>query len=275
VQDERSQFIHDVQAAAEAFAAICRRYGISRKTGYKWLERSRQEGLAGLADRSRAPHRQPHAVSESLEQQILDARAAHPSWGERKLKAWLERKHPNEPWPSHSTIGALLKRRGLTHARKRRRQASPSDKLTVSRLPNQVWAIDFKGWFCTGDGSRCDPLTVSDTASRFLLRCQAVARTDTAHVRPLLEAVFREYGLPQVILSDNGTPFSSTGLAGLSRLNVWWTRLGIRPERIRLLMRGAGPSRAERAPRAHAPHAEGRDGQAAALNAARTAAGVR
>jgi transposase InsO family protein len=232
VQDQRSHFIYDVLADQETFAALCRRYTISRKTGYKWLDRYREKGVAGLADRSRAPHQQARAVDAVTEQRILDARAAHPTWGEGKLEALLKREQPDAYCPTHSTIGALLKRRGLTHPRKRRNRATPSDKLTIGHRPNPVWAIDFKGWFRTTDGSRCDPLTVSDSASRFLLRCQVVERTDTAHVRPLMEALFRENGLPEVILSDNGAPFSSTGLAGLSRLNVWWTRLGIRAERI-------------------------------------------
>ena len=130
---------------------------------------------------------------------------------EDKLKTRLERTNPDINWPAHSTIGALLKRHGLTHPGKRRRHATPSSKLTSAKAPNQVWAIDFKGWFETGDGKRCDPLTISDTASRYLLRCQRVARSDTAHVRPLMEATFREYGLPTRILSDNGPPFASTG----------------------------------------------------------------
>jgi len=187
---------------------------------------------SGLADRSRARLQQAHALDDATQQRVLVARAAHPTWGERKIEALLKREQPEAPCPRHSTIGVLLKRHGLTHPRKRRRRATPSDKLTIGQLPNQVWAIDFKGWFRTGDSSRCDALTVSDSASRFLLRCQVIERTDTAHVQRLMEALFRENGLPEVILSDNGAPFSSTGLAGLSRLNVWWTRLGIRPQRI-------------------------------------------
>jgi len=119
------------------------------------------------------------------------ARAAHPTWGERKIEALLKREQPETHCPRHSTIGVLLKRHGLTHPRKRRRRATPSDKLTIGHLPNQVWAIDFKGWFRTGDSSRCDTLTVSDSASRFLLRCQVIERTDTAHVQRLMEALFR------------------------------------------------------------------------------------
>ncbi len=213
-------------------AAVCRRFGVSRKTGYKWLDRYAQQGVAGLADQSKAPKRQAQAFPAEIEREILALRARYPTWGEDKLKARLERTNPDINWPAHSTIGALLKRHGLTHPGKRRRHATPSSKLTSAKAPNQVWAIDFKGWFDTGDGKRCDPLTISDTASRYLLRCQRVARSNTAHVRPLMEATFREYGLPTRILSDNGPPFASTGLAGLSRLSVWWIRLGIQLQRI-------------------------------------------
>ncbi len=232
VQDERLRFVQEVLTREDAMAAVCRRFGVSRKTGYKWLDRFAQQGVAGLADQSKAPKRQAQAFPAEIEREILALRARYPTWGEDKLKARLERTNPDINWPAHSTIGALLKRHGLTHPGKRRRHATPSSKLTSAKAPNQVWAIDFKGWFDTGDGKRCDPLTISDTASRYLLRCQRVARSDTAHVRPLMEATFREYGLPTRILSDNGPPFASTGLAGLSRLSVWWIRLGIQLQRI-------------------------------------------
>ena len=232
VQDERLEFIQAVEGEEASLAELCRRYQVSRKTGYKWLRRYEQEGVAGLADRSRAPHRRALAVSEAIEAEIVALRARRPFWGERKLKAWLERERPEQNWPSASTIGAVLKRRGLTVPPRRRRRATPSERLTNAERPNQVWSIDFKGWFRTGDGRRCDPLTICDADSRYLLRCQAVPRCTGAHVRPLLEATFRSYGMPETILSDNGPPFASTGLAGLSRLNVWWLKLGIRPDRI-------------------------------------------
>ena len=141
-------------------AAVCRRFGVSRKTGYKWLDRYAQQGVAGLADQSKAPKRQAQAFPAEIEREILALRARYPTWGEDKLKARLERTNPDINWPAHSTIGALLKRHGLTHPGKRRRHATPSSKLTSAKAPNQVWAIDFKGWFETGDGKRCDPLTI-------------------------------------------------------------------------------------------------------------------
>lgn len=232
MQDERLRLCQEFEAGELSRAEICRRYGVSGKTGYKWFSEYKRLGVAGLADRSRAPHNQPHAVDAEAVREILAARARHPSWGERKLKAWLERKQAGRKWPCASSIGAVLKRHGLTSPSKRRRRASPSHQLAEPRGANQVWAIDFKGWFLTGDGRRCDPLTLTDVYTRYLLRCQGVDETGAAFVRPLLEAAFREYGLPARMRSDNGAPFASTGVGGLSRLSIWWLRLGIGLERI-------------------------------------------
>lgn len=232
VADERLRFIREVETGDETVAALCRHYAISRKTGYKWLERYHDEGVAGLLDRSRAPRRQARRVEPATEAAILELRGRYPHWGERKIKAWLERERPEQHWPAASTIGALLKRRGLTQPPRRRRRATPSLTLRTAERPNQIWSIDFKGWFLTADGRRCDPLTLCDVDSRFLLRCQALERATEAFVRPLLIGAFREHGLPDAIRSDNGPPFASIGLAGLSRLSVWWLRLGIWPDRI-------------------------------------------
>jgi transposase len=204
----------EFEAGEVTRAEICRRYGVSRKTGYKWWEQYLREGVAGLADRPRAPHHQPHAVDDETVGAILALRARYPSWGERKLKAWLERERCEREWPCASSIGAVLKRHGLTSPPKRRRRACPSHELAEPSGANQVWAIDFKGWFRTGDGRRCDPLTLSDAHTRYLLRCQGVDAPGAAYVRPLLEAAFREYGLPARMRSDNGPPFASTGVEG-------------------------------------------------------------
>ena len=179
------KFIMEIEAGEESMAELCRAYGVSRKTGYKWLARYRAEGPVGLADRSRAPRHHPNAINKTIEEAILALRAQQPTWGERKLHTVLVNRQPEQAWPSPSTIGVLLKRHGLTHARRRRRHATPSTALSSADEPNQVWAIDFKGHFPTGDGVRCDPLTISDTASRYLLRCQRVERPDYEHVRPL------------------------------------------------------------------------------------------
>lgn len=234
VLDARLQFIAAVQRGEESFTALCARCGISRPTGYTLLHRYQTEGAAGLVDRSRAPHTHPHAVAPAVEAALLALRDQHPAWGPVKLRQYLCRHQPAIAWPAPSTIGALLDRHGRVAHRPRRRPpgAVPTPPLTPAVAPNHVWAIDFKGWFATGDGQPCYPLTLTDTFSRYLLCCQALAATPTPVVQALLTAAFREYGLPAVIRSDNGPPFASTGLAGVSRLMVWWVRLGIRPERI-------------------------------------------
>ena len=230
--DERARFVLAAEAGEEPMAALCRRSGISRRHGYKWLARWRAEGIAGLADRSRAPLHHPQAVVAELAEACLAVRRAHPTWGPVKVRAALERRSPARPWPAPSTIGALFDREGLTVHRRVRRRAPPGGPLFAADAANDVWTMDFKGWFRTGDGARCDPLTLCDACSRYLLRCQAVARADTTHVWPILDAAFREYGLPLRLRSDNGPPFATTGAGGLSRLAVKVIKAGVRPERI-------------------------------------------
>jgi putative transposase len=231
--DERKRFVLMVEEAEEPMAAVCRRFGVSRKCGYKWLERYREEGLAGLADRSRAPLAHPYEVSRKALEQCLAVRRAHPTWGPVKVRAFLARRGPDLRWPAASTIGALFEREGLTVRRRLRRRAMPASAPFAACMDaNAVWAIDFKGWFLTGDGTHCEPLTLSDAHSRYLLRCQVLARNDTVHVWPVLEAAFREYGLPQRLRSDNGPPFATTGAGGLSRLAVLVIKAGVVPERI-------------------------------------------
>ena len=229
--DERTRFLAACLVGDEAMSVLCRRAGVSRKTGYKWLARYRAEGPPGLVERSHAPHRQPQALPRHLAEAIVALRGHHPHWGPRKLRAWLQQRRPG-PWPAASTIGVLLQRAGLTVPRRRRRWARPPAPCTRAAGANEVWAADFKGWFRTGDGQRCEPLTISDLYSRYLLRCPVVAAARVERVQPLFEATFREYGLPRVIRTDNGSPFAALTVAGLSRLAVWWIRLGIRPERI-------------------------------------------
>jgi putative transposase len=230
---ERMKFVALAEEGEESMADLCRRFGISRKTGYKLLERYAAEGLNGLRDRSHAALHHPHAVSEVVEGRILTLRAEHPRWGPRKLKARLQMLDPAQCWPASSTIGDILHRHGLVVPR-RRRLLTPADNspFVACKGPNDSWCIDFKGWFRTRDGRRCDPLTISDAYSRYLLRCQLVRRAAARCVRPLLEAAFREYGLPRALRSDNGPPFASRSVAGLSRLSVWCIKLGIKPERI-------------------------------------------
>jgi putative transposase len=233
VMDERLMLAADWLAGDLSKAEICRRYGVSRKTGYKIAGRYALEGPSGLLDRSRAPHGHPNAVGEEEEAVILALRAKQPSWGPKKIKARLEKIHGRRTWPAASTIGAILDRHGLVARRKLRRRASPSiSPLCPADEANQVWGIDFKGWFRTGDGARCDPLSISDLASRYVIRLQAVTRPDEAHVWPVVEAAFIEFGVPERMRSDNGPPFASTGAGGLSRLSVKLIKAGVLPERI-------------------------------------------
>jgi transposase InsO family protein len=234
VMDERMMFVAEWLAGDRSRAEICRRYGVSRKTGYKLAGRYELDGPVGLLDRSRAPHGHPNAVGEEEEATILAMRSAHPSWGPKKIKARLEELHRDRPWPAASTIGAMLGRHGLVARRRLRRHCAPSPSpLRAADQANQVWGIDFKGWFRTGDGARCDPLSISDLASRYVIRLQAVTRPDEAHVWPVIEAAFIEFGLPDAMRSDNGPPFASTGAGGLSRLAVKLIKAGVVPERIR------------------------------------------
>jgi putative transposase len=231
--DERMRFVMAVEEGIEAFAEVCRRFGVSRKTGYKWLDRYRDCGVEGLVDRSRAPLRHPQGLTEEMAERCVAVRRAHPSWGPVKVRRWLSDRMPQTHWPAVSTIGALFDREGLTAKRRLRRRSPPSSApFGQCAAANDVWCIDFKGWFLTGDGRRCEPLTLSDAYSRYLLRCQAVARTDTDHVWPVLDAAFREFGLPHWLRSDNGSPFASCGAGGLSRLSVKVIKAGVVPERI-------------------------------------------
>jgi transposase InsO family protein len=231
--DEKLRFIGALVAQEESMTELCERFGISRKTGYKLLRRYREESAAGLLERSRAPHVIPWAISAAQAEAVVGVRRAHPSWGPRKLRAKLLERAPAQGWPAPSTIGELLRREGLSQPRKRRRCASPNPSpLRTAVTANDVWSIDFKGWFRTGDGARCDPLTITDAFSRFLLCAQLLARPDYANCRSALERAFKDYGLPGAIRSDNGAPFASVGVGGLSRLSVWWIKLGIMPERI-------------------------------------------
>lgn len=233
VMEERFRLIERWKESGESIAELARRFEVSRKTVYKWLARYELAGLDGIRDRSRRPLVQAGQTAVELEQWIVDLRQTHPTWGPKKLKQFLERRQPGREWPARSTIGLILARHGLSGKRQRRRHATPSTRpLAHAWESNQVWSIDFKGWFRCGDRRRCDPLTVCDAATRYLLCCQGLDRPNTAAVEAALRRVFREYGLPERMRSDNGSPFASTGVGGLSRLSVWWVKLGILLERI-------------------------------------------
>jgi transposase InsO family protein len=217
----------------ESIASLAEVYGVARKTIYKWIERHAVEGVAGLQDRSRAPHTRPQQLTAETIAHVIEARQ-HWGWGPRKLLVKLAEAWPEMKLPAASTIAELLRSKGLSHARKRRVRTPPyGQPFAAVEQANQTWCADFKGWFRTGDGTRCDPLTITDAHSRYLLCCQIAAKTDRTHVEALFDAAFREYGMPAVIHTDNGAPFASRAPGGLSRLSMRWVRLGITAERSR------------------------------------------
>lgn len=230
---ERMRFVTDWERDLYSMVELCERYGVSRKTGYKWLGRYEADGPDGLRERSRAPHHCPHRIDSEAAALICAARRQHPSWGPAKLVAWLRPRHPAVDWPAVSTAGDLLARRGLVKKRRRRRHYQhPGIVPATTARPNDLWTADFKGHFRTRDAIYCYPLTVADQHTRYLLACHGLLSTKGQGVRPVFDRLFREYGLPRAIRTDNGVPFATTGIHGLSQLNVWWLRLGIQHQRI-------------------------------------------
>jgi len=228
--NERLKFVADAQRGRMSMTELCEQYGISRKTGYKLLSRYEAEGASGLHDRSRARHEHPNKTPSDVEAAILRVRGKHPTWGSKKILAVLGREKPDVVLPARSTVDDLLKRAGLVEPRtKRERRHEHAPPVVECFAPNDVWSIDYKGWFLVGDGTRCDPLTVNDGFSRRSLECRALVKPKTADVQHRLTLAFQKHGLPSAMLSDNGPPFGSTGIAGLSRLSVWLVRLGVKP----------------------------------------------
>ena len=230
---ERAQFMVECIRGELSMSALCRKYEISRKTGYKWWERFEARGPAGLGDRSRACATHANATPEAVAGLLVALRKQHPTWGPRKLCAWLALHRPRVPRPAPSTVGTLLRRAGLVRRRRARHAPPPyAAPFASCTAPNAVWCADFKGGFLLGNGRRCHPLTLSDGYSRYLLRCEGLSRTDESVVRPIFDAAFAEFGRPHAIRTDNGPPFATVAAGGLSRLAIWWLKLGIRPERI-------------------------------------------
>lgn len=230
---ERVQFMSVWLTGDESVTDLAVRFGVSRKTAYKWIDRYRAEGPSGLYERSRAPLTQAMKTVPALVTPIVALRRKHPAWGPKKLKARLTMDHPDTVWPAASTIGDILKREGLVRPRRLRHRVPPREHpFSDAQGPNDVWCMDFKGWWRTGDGMRIDPFTVSDAMSRYLLVCHCVDHPDYGTVWPVLARAFREYGLPLAIRSDNGPPFGSVAAGGLSRLAVNFVKLGVLPERI-------------------------------------------
>jgi transposase InsO family protein len=230
--DEKVRFISDCLSGEEPMTVLCERYGISRETGYVLKRRYALEGVMGLQERSRAPHHHGRATPAELVVALIEARKRKPYWGPKKLLATLSKAHPDWPWPAASTVADMLRREGLSEPRRRRRRALTVEQPFISVVAaNDAWCIDFKGWFRTGDGTRCDPLTVTDAYSRDLLGLEIIDPVSAA-VEAAVDLLFREHGLPWSMRSDNGPPFASTGAGGLTRLSVRWVKMGIGLERI-------------------------------------------
>jgi transposase InsO family protein len=233
--DRRLQFMSEYLTGLFTMTELTAQYGVSRKTGYKWVERYEADGPRALEDRSRRPHSHPATTEAALVDALVAVRRRHPRWGAKKLLAIVRQQAPQVAWPSRSTVCDVLHRHGLIVARRRRRRVPRGGHaLAPITRPNETWTTDFKGEFRTGDRLYCYPLTLRDGFSRYVLRCDALLSRSVTETRERFARAFAEYGLPDRIRSDNGGPFAGPGLGRLSRLNVWWMRLGIIPERIAL-----------------------------------------
>jgi transposase InsO family protein len=231
--DQRVQLIADWLSGAYRKSELCQVYGISRPTADKWIGRYAERGPQGLAELGRAPHGHPNRTAAELRALIVQTKLRRQQWGPKKVLDWLRRERPELKWPADSTAGEILKQAGLVQPRQRRRRVAPySEPFGDCGAPNQSWSADFKGDFMLGNGRRCYPLTISDNCSRYLLLCRALERPRYEEVKPWFEWLFRQAGLPEVIRTDNGAPFASLALGGLSQLAKWWIKLGIKPERI-------------------------------------------
>ena len=231
--DQRTQFIADYLREVLSVTELCDLYGISRKTAYKWIERYLRQGPAGLEERSRRPQRSPNRTPDEVTQALLEARRRHPSWGGKKLLTLVHKRHPRWDLPHRSTVCDILGRHGMVPKKRQRRHIGhPGKPTSLILAPNDLWSADFKGQFKTGNGRYCYPLTVADSYSRYLLGCQGLNSTSVEEAKPVFTRLFREYGLPKRIRTDNGVPFATSTLARLSRLSAWWVRLGVLPEFI-------------------------------------------
>lgn len=233
VMDQRVSFISACVVGEMSMTELCALYSISRVTGYKWMRRYQLEGAAGLRHRSSAPHAHGRQTPEAIAEALRSLRRQRPNWGPKKLVAYLSAKQSDVPWPAPSTAGEILKRAGLVGPRRKRRRAPVTGlPLTHPLYPNHVWSADHKGWVATAYGARLEPLTVTDGFSRYLVALSATQTTRANEAHPLFCKAFEDHGLPEVILTDNGSPFASASVTGLTSLSAHWTRLGIRHERI-------------------------------------------
>lgn len=231
--EQRVEMVGDWLQDEASITELSKIYGVSRVTIYKWLKRFKAEGPEGFREHSRAPHQHPNAVPAEIVRLLVSARLSHQRWGPKKIQKWLRERYPDEEWPSLSTMSVIFKREGLVKPRRiRHAVAAYTTPFLECNRPNKVWSADFKGQFRTADGKLCYPLTITDNFSRFILLCRGLRRATHDEVRPWFESTFRRYGLPEAVRTDNGSPFASVGLGGLSRLSAWFIKLGIRPERI-------------------------------------------
>jgi len=231
VTEERMKFVTQWRTGCWSMTELCAAFGVSRKTGYKTVERYLEEGVDGLKNRSRAPQSHPNATDPKLVREIIELRKKH-GWGGRKVIDYLVKRKDPSSLPAPSTVDEILRRHGLVKPRRCRRRRSDVKQVLRVCKPNDRWCADFKGWFRTKDGSRCDPLTITDSYSRYLLRCTHAESLSFEATKPLWERTFRDFGLPSTIRTDNGSPFATTGIGGLSRLSIWFIRLGIYPDLI-------------------------------------------
>ena len=232
----RHELVLKALAREQSMTELADEFGVSRKTAYKWLNRYKKLGMSGLVDESRRPTTSPMQTSAELAFEAVDVRRAHPSWGPKKIAAILERRHPGVDTPSMTTVGRILKHAGLMKRRTRRSSGGVPMRPPelVAAAPNDLWTVDFKGWWRTLDGDKCEPLTVRDAFSRFVFAVRLMDRTTTDDVRPVFEELFKRYGLPTAIQSDNGPPFASVrAVRGLTMLSAWWVSLGIHVVRSR------------------------------------------
>ncbi len=231
--EQKRLFIQDYVRGSFEMAELCRRYGISRPTGYKWIDRFETEGLSGLEERSRRPDGCSHETAIEITEAILELRRKHPYWGAKKLLRILRNRHPKVDWPARSTVCDLLSRHGMIDQKRRRPYPGHPGKPPQSMdAPNDTWCVDYKGEFKTGDGIYCYPLTITDGCTRFIVRCHGLPSTAHKGAKPVFRDAFKQFGLPKIIRSDNGVPFATTAIGRLSRLSVWWIRLGIYPDLI-------------------------------------------
>jgi len=231
--DQKIRLIADWSEREHSVTRLSRKYQVSRKTVYKWVQRYYREGLDGLKDRSRAPMESPNKTPKDVIDILVEKKYRHRKWGPKKIIASLKNHYPMNHWPAPSTVGEWFKKLGLSKVRKIRKRVPPySEPFKKCNLPNDIWSADYKGQFRVRDNKLCYPLTITDNKSRYILACEALNGPRYDETRAVFMSTFKRYGLPLAIRSDNGTPFAGSNVTGLSRLSMWWIKLGITPERI-------------------------------------------